>query len=91
MIEPYLQKFRQLHTDKNRTHWTAVSTHRAPHKPLLLLSVIDLFAQGYIRRNFIELDDELMELFGLYWQAINPPSKRGDITMPFFHLHRRQI
>ena len=87
MIEPYLQKFRQLHTDKNRTHWTAVSTHRAPHKPLLLLSVIDLFAQGYIRHNFIALDDELMELFGLYWQVVNPPSKRGDITMPFFHLH----
>lgn len=86
-LQSYTHQFAQLNANKDRTHWTAVTTYRAPHKPLLLLSVIDLFAQGYIRQNFIELDDELMELFGLYWQAVNPPSKRGDITMPFFHLH----
>ena len=72
--------------NKNPAHWTAVSTHRAPHKPILLLSIIDLFAQGHIRRNLIELDGALLELFGLYWRAVNPPSLRGDITMPFFHL-----
>ncbi|MEZ4591742.1 MAG: HNH endonuclease [Chloroflexota bacterium] len=82
----YIQKFTRLSANKNRSHWTAVSTHRAPHKPLLLLSVIDLFAQGHIHSNLIELDDELMELFGLYWRAVNPPSLRGDITMPFFYL-----
>ncbi len=86
MIEPYLQKFRHLNANKNPGHWTAVSTHRAPHKPILLLSVIDLFAQGHLRSNLIELDEALLELFGLYWRAVNPPSLRGDITMPFFHL-----
>ena len=87
MIEQYLKQFGKLNANKNRSHWTAVTTHRAPHKPILLLSVIDLFAQGHIHSNLIELDEELMELFGLYWQAVNPPSLRGDITMPFFHLH----
>ena len=86
MIEQYLQKFSKLNTDKNRSHWTAVTTYRAPHKPILLLSIIDLFAQGHIHNNLIELDEELMELFGLYWRAVNPPSQRGDITMPFFHM-----
>ncbi len=85
-LNSWLQKLTQLNANKDRTHWTAVTTHRAPHKPLLLLSIIDLFAQGHIRGNFIALDDELMELFGLYWRAVNPPTRRGDITMPFFHL-----
>jgi putative restriction endonuclease len=86
MIEPYLQKFAHLNANKNPNHWTAVTTYRAPHKPILLLSIIDLFAQGHIRSNLIELDEALLELFALYWRAVNPPSVRGDITMPFFHL-----
>ncbi len=86
MIEQYIKKFSELNASKDRTHWTAVTPHRAPHKTLLLLSIIDLFAQGHIRGNFIALDDELMALFGLYWRAVNPPTRRGDITMPFFHL-----
>jgi putative restriction endonuclease len=27
-----------------------------------------------------------MELFGLYWRVVNPPSIHDDITMPFFYL-----
>ena len=86
MIEHYFKKFAKLNANKNRKHWTAVSTHRAPHKPLLLLSVMDLIAEGHLQQNFIELDDELLELFALYWRVVNPPTLRGDITMPFFHL-----
>jgi putative restriction endonuclease len=82
----YLRKFAQLNANKNRRHWTEATTFRAPHKPLLLLSVMDLFGQGRIQTNLIELNEDLLELFGIYWHIVRPPSQRGDITMPFFHL-----
>jgi putative restriction endonuclease len=82
----YYQRFAHLGVNKNAKQWTAVTTHRAPHKPLLLLAVLDLFAQGSIKSNFIELTTELVELFGLYWHKIRPPSQRGYITYPLYYL-----
>jgi len=35
-------------TDKNRKRWSALTTYQAPHKPFLLLSIMDLIAQGSI-------------------------------------------
>lgn len=82
----YIQKFARLNANKNRTQWTAVTTHRAPHKPLLLLSVLDLFAQGSITANLIELTPELGELFTLYWHSVDPPSQKGYLAYPFYYL-----
>lgn len=82
----FIQQFAKLRANKNSRHWTEATTFRAPHKPLLLLSVIDLFGNGRIPTNLIQLNEDLLELFGIYWQIIRPPSQRGDITMPFFHL-----
>jgi hypothetical protein len=48
MPDRYRQAFSNLRTDAGRTRWPARTRHRAPHKPLLLLSVLDLFAQGAI-------------------------------------------
>jgi len=53
-IEHYLHTFANLRTDRNRNRWFAETCYRAPHKPFLLLSVIDQVAQGGITRNFIE-------------------------------------
>jgi putative restriction endonuclease len=53
MTDRYQKGFAGLHTDKNRFRWTAATTIRAPHKPLLLLSVIDLISQGRIKTNFL--------------------------------------
>jgi hypothetical protein len=41
----YLHAFTRLRTDRTGG-WTDVIRSRAPHKPLLLLSILDLFAQG---------------------------------------------
>jgi len=85
-LDPYLDRFSHLHTDKNRTRWTAVTTHRAPHKPLLLLAVLDLLAQGSLTTNLIELTPELADLFATYWHTVRPPSQRGNLTYPFYYL-----
>jgi putative restriction endonuclease len=54
-LDQYLKSFSRLRTDKNRKRWSALTTHKAPHKPFLLLSIMDLIAQGAITENFIEL------------------------------------
>lgn len=83
----YVKKLTNLNANKNTKHWTAATTHRAPHKPILLLAVIDLFEQGRYPKNFVALTTDLIELFGIYWQVVNPPSQRADIFKPFYHLH----
>lgn len=51
----YRHAFTHLHTATGRTHWNAATRHRAPNKPLLLLTVIDLFAQELIILQIKEL------------------------------------
>ena len=46
--------FGKLRTDKGRDRYPAITYHRAPHKPFLLLSIMDLIAQGRITQNLIE-------------------------------------
>jgi hypothetical protein len=60
MLEKYLQMFANLRTDKGRDRCPEITCHRAPHKPLMLLSIIDLIAQGRISLNLIEPSFELV-------------------------------
>lgn len=46
--------FAKLRTDKGRDRYPEITYHRAPHKPFLLLSIMDLIAQGRITENLIE-------------------------------------
>jgi putative restriction endonuclease len=86
MLQSYLHRFTHLHTAANRVHWTADTRHKAPNKPLLLLAVLDQFAQGSVSGDLIELTPELGELFAGYWSRVMPPHRHGNIAMPFFHL-----
>lgn len=81
----YLHQFSRLRTDRTGG-WTATTMNQAPHKPILLLSVLDLFAQGRITSNLIEITPELGELFATYWSKVMPPERRGNLALPFFHL-----
>jgi len=47
-LAKYLKSFSRLRTYKNRKRWSAFTTYQAPHKPFLLLSIMDLIAQGSI-------------------------------------------
>jgi len=83
----YLVRFARLHTQSGN-HWTALTRNKAPNKPLLLLTVLDLFAQGTIEVNFIEPTAELGELFASYWKVVMPVERKGNLAMPFFHLRK---
>jgi len=53
----------------------------------MLLSVIDLIAQGRIKFNQIHISDELIENFKRYWKILGSESfKSSDFALPFFHL-----
>lgn len=48
MLEKYASLFSKLRTGRGRHRYPEVTKHRAPHKPFLLLSVMDLIAQGLV-------------------------------------------
>ncbi len=86
MIETYLQRFANLRTDKARKRYPALTFHRAPHKPFLLLSVMDLIASGLITENFIEPSFELVDTFNLFWSQIMPAGSKTSMAYPFPRL-----
>lgn len=74
----YCHKFTRLRVDN--AHGVA------PHKPTLLLAVIELFEQNKIKRNRIELSPELIATFLKSWSNLVTTEHRSDIALPFFHL-----
>lgn len=86
MLDHYSERFARLRTDASSSRWPAATTHRAPHKPLLLLSVADLIAEGTFTENLVPISDDLADVFNLYWSKVMPPETRGNLALPFFHL-----
>lgn len=85
-IDCYITAFSRLRTDRNRKRWTAATTFCAPHKPFLLLSILDLIAEGKITSHFIEPTFELAETFAGYWQRVMPLCSSGNMAYPFYHM-----
>ena len=86
MLSTFIKAFHNLRTDKNRNRYPVLTKHRAPHKPLLLLSVMDLIAQGEITTSFIEPALELLETFNTYFARIMPPGSTTSMAYPFSRL-----
>ena len=86
MLETYLQMFAELRTDKGQDRYPEITYHRAPRKPFLLLSVMDLIAQGWITQNLIEPSYELIDTFNTYWSTIMPPGSTTSMAYLFPHL-----
>jgi putative restriction endonuclease len=86
MLEKYLQMFGKLRTDRGRDRYPGITYHRAPHKPFLILSIIDLIAQGRITENLIEPSYELVDTFNTYWAAVMPLGATTSMACLFPHL-----
>src|SRR5579862_414908 len=86
VLQEYIARFRKLRSDNATGRWTALTNRRAPHKPLLLLAMMDGFAEGIIAHNCIGPTPELVELFTLYWSKVTRPEQRSSMAYPFFHL-----
>jgi putative restriction endonuclease len=79
--ERWLAKFRKLRVDVARGD-------PAPHKPLLMLVVIELAEQGLLPVANLPLTPELAFQFSTYWQIVAyRRTQAPDVRYPFFHLH----
>jgi putative restriction endonuclease len=59
----------------------------APHKPILLLSVIRLFESGIFTNNQIFVLPELVSSFKTNWSKLVTSKHFSIFTLPFYHLN----
>jgi putative restriction endonuclease len=74
----YAKKLQRLRVD--RAHGVA------PHKPILLLAVMELFERRAIVENRIDLSPELNQTFLKYWSYLGSACHNPDISRPYFHM-----
>jgi len=86
MIENYIHQFSRLNTDRGRNRYPAFTNHRAPHKPFLLLSIMDMITQGAIKNHFIEPSFDLVDTWNGYWNAVMPVGRQSTMAYPFERL-----
>jgi putative restriction endonuclease len=83
--EAWFAKFANLKVDRARGD-------PAPHKPLLLLAVIDLIESGRLTSPLIPLSAELTYQFLTYWRIVAHRRKTApDVRLPFHHLSGDRI
>jgi putative restriction endonuclease len=58
----------------------------APHKPILLISIIELFEKGLVIDNTIRVNADLVGTFKENWQLLVPTMHQADFTQPFYYL-----
>jgi putative restriction endonuclease len=70
--------------------WTESTRNKAPHKPILLLAVLDLVARGLVKSPLLDVTGDLVELnelFTSYWRRVVPLGRASSIAFPFSRLH----
>ncbi|RRN76951.1 restriction endonuclease, partial [Pseudoxanthomonas sp. SGD-10] len=58
----------------------------APHKPVLLISLIELIEKGLITENKVFVDADLVGTFKENWQLLVNTLHQADFTQPFYYL-----
>ncbi len=69
-------------------HVAKIHGMKAPHKAVLLLSIIDLVESGSIDTPFVPLSDQLIQKFNDIWNYYvgDSPYFKPDICKPYYHL-----
>lgn len=78
VLEYYIRKINNLRIDKSKG--------MAPHKPILLLSIIELIEYGKISKNRIYPSPLITSTFLKYWSKLSFDKHRANVSLPFFHL-----
>lgn len=80
LLSHYIKCFSKLHR-------ATVSGDKAPHKPILLLSIIQLIENKTIAENKIFITSELVATFKDLWHLlVHNPKFTDNFSLPFFHL-----
>jgi len=81
-------------SDENLTYYVKAFTSLrrdykfggAPHKPILLLSVLTLIDEGTVSDNRIYITPELVGQFKSYWNLLVNTPHTPNFSLPFYHL-----
>jgi putative restriction endonuclease len=80
MLQQWLGKLQSLRVDR-------ASKTPAPHKPLLLLAILDGVESGEIKGARLKLTPELAFRFLGYWEVVGARGRSvGRVELPFFYL-----
>lgn len=80
LIYKYSNYFKKLNRGFNK------GLGRAPHKPILLLSIIQLISKGIITTNKIFITSDLLLSFRHNWKILVDTNHTNNFSLPFFHL-----
>ena len=83
--QQWLERLYNLRRDKR-------GSHERPHKPVLLLAILDLLDRGLVTKNDIPLSPDLVKTFKRYFEVVrqrdDQPTHREPILPP---LRRRLL
>jgi putative restriction endonuclease len=86
-MHPYNWKARfcALNRDAD-AKWCERTKHGAPHKPLLLLCLLERFTVEVGTDGSFTLTDPLVALFRRCWLELDMPDGSPNVALPFYHL-----
>jgi len=77
---------KQLQLLKKLNRSTHPKLGKAPHKPILLLSILQLIRKGEITTNRIFITTELVIAFKSNWNLLVDSGHTCNFSLPFFHM-----
>ncbi len=63
---------------------------KAPHKPVLLITLLELIGRGHITDNQVLVNTELVGTFQENWRLLVNTLHQADFTQPFYYLQSEQ-
>ncbi len=75
----WLERLYNLRRDKS-------GSHERPHKPVLLLSILDLLDRKLVTANQIPLSSDLVQTFKRYFAAVRRADDKPTIENPYYFL-----
>ena len=64
---------------------------KAPHKPILLITLLELMDSGYVTINRFYPDTELVGVFQENWRLLVDTANQPDFTQPFYYLQSEKM
>ena len=64
---------------------------KAPHKPILLLAIFELFEKEIIKENKVYVDTDLVGTFQENWRLLVTTLNTPDFTQPFYYLQTEKF
>ncbi|HEY5915577.1 MAG TPA: hypothetical protein VJA21_33755 [Verrucomicrobiae bacterium] len=74
--QQWLERLYNLRRDES-------GSHERPHKPALLLAILDLLDKGRVARNEIPLNEDLAKTFRRYFDVVRQRDDKPSIENPF--------